>query len=130
MKKSVIDSDKVPRCIVTSADGSRIAYIDGDVARVADARTGNPITVFEKHSGALGGLAFMPGGSYLLSGAFDKTARLWDATTGEQVLEFSDATEAIESVAISPAGRFVAVGGHEKVIRLLQLRPFSSTVAH
>ena len=53
VKRSVIDNvRKLPRCIVYSPDGSRIAYIDGDVARVADARTGKQITVFEKHSGS------------------------------------------------------------------------------
>ncbi|MFO0892773.1 MAG: hypothetical protein U0790_26985 [Isosphaeraceae bacterium] len=122
MKRSAIEEvRKTPRCITFSPDGSTIVCVNGFVVRVLDARSGKTILVFEMHTQAVGGVAYLPGGKYLLSGGYDKTARPWDAKTGEQVLEYGDATDAIEPVAVSADWRLLAVAGQEQMIRLILL---------
>jgi WD40 repeat protein len=124
VRRSIIhEVQKRAISMVYSPNGSRLAYADGPVVRILDARTNKQTTVFHEDTEWVGGVAFMPSGRYLLSGGWDKTVRLWDATTGHQVLAYADIAEPIEPVAISLDGRLAAIGGHEKLIRLFQLRP-------
>ena len=53
----------------------------GRVIRIADIETGNVETRLRGHLGDISGLAFTPGGEWLLSASDDGTLRVWDPVT-------------------------------------------------
>ena len=119
IKRSVIkEVRKVPRSLAFSPDGGRLAFGDGDVARVIEAGTGRSLGSFEGHSSFVVTVAFTPDGKRILSGGYDNALYLWDAATMGQVRRFDGHTGYVEQVAVSPDGRMAASVGHDKTVRL------------
>lgn len=119
VKRAVIkEARKVPRSLAYSPDGARLAFGDGDVARVIDAGTGRRLGTFEGHTSFVVSVAFTTDGKRAISGGYDKAVRLWDATTMEQVHVFDGHEGYVEQVAVSPDGRLAASGGHDWTVRL------------
>lgn len=86
MKRAVSgEARKVLRSLVFSPDGSRLAFGDGDVARIVDTRTGRLTGSFEGHSSFVVTVAFTPDGERVVSGEYDEAVRLWDSGTMEQI---------------------------------------------
>lgn len=122
VRRAVIEeARKVPRSLAFSPDGSRLAFGDGDVARVIDARTGRPLGGFEGHTSFVVTVAFTPDGRRAISGGYDKAVRIWDATTMEQVHRFDGHDGYVEQVAVSPDGRLAASVGHDRSVRIWRL---------
>jgi WD40 repeat protein len=119
VKRAVLkEARKVPRSLAYSLDGSRLAFGDGDVARVIDAGTGRRLGTFEGHTSFVVSVAFTPDGKRAISGGYDKAVRLWDATTMEQVHVYEGHDGYVEQVAVSHDGRLAASCGHDKTVRL------------
>jgi WD40 repeat protein len=128
VKRTVIkEVRKVPRSLAFSPDGARLAFGDGDVARVIDARTGRRLGSFEGHTNFVVTVVFTTDGKRAISGGYDNTVRLWDATTMEQVYQFDGHDGYVEQVAISPDGRLAASCGHDKSVRFWRLPALSET---
>jgi WD40 repeat protein len=122
IKRSAIkDVRKIPRSLTFSPDGARLAFGDGDVARVIEAGTGKRIGSFEGHSSYVVTVAFLPDGQRVISGGYDNTIRLWDATTMRQVRQFDGHSGYVEQVAVSPDGCLAVSGGHDKALKLWSL---------
>ncbi len=127
IKRSVIkEVRKVPRSLAFSPDGGRLAFGDGDVARVIEVGTGKAVGSFEGHSSFVVTVAFTPDGKRILSGGYDNVIRLWDATTMEEACRFDGHSGYVEQVAISPDGRRAASCGHDKTVRLWNIPAASS----
>jgi WD40 repeat protein len=61
-----------------SADGTRVLTSSWDgTARLWDARTGAPLTVFNGHRDKVTYASFSPDDLEIVSASYDKTARLW-----------------------------------------------------
>jgi WD40 repeat protein/tRNA A-37 threonylcarbamoyl transferase component Bud32 len=83
----------------TSFDGS---------ARLWDARTGEPLALFQGHR-MVKPLSFSPDASRLVTGGRDGTARIWD-TTVRPARHAIEVSAYVGGLAVTPDGRTVATG--------------------
>jgi WD40 repeat protein len=113
-----------------SPDGRRIATggLDG-VARVWDARSGEPITPplfhvagpkYANMSQRVNHVEFSPDSRLLATSSSDTTTRIWDAATGAPVAP--PIAGADEFASFSPDGRWIATAGTSGVARVWDAR--------
>ncbi len=113
-----------------SPDGSRIATggMDG-VARVWDARTGEPVTPPLAHTGGpkyanfpqrVSCVAFSPDGRLLATSSGDGATHVWDAATGAPAAPSLAGGDL--AAAFSPDGRWIATSGSSGVVRVFDAR--------
>lgn len=79
------------RGVAFSSDGQRVLVFGGgaggpEVARVCDARTGDPLGPQLRHGGPVTAAGFSPDGQTVVTGSDDGTARIWDAAGGASKL--------------------------------------------
>jgi WD40 repeat protein/tRNA A-37 threonylcarbamoyl transferase component Bud32 len=89
--------------------------------RLWDARDGKDLRRLAGHRGSIHALAFVPGGSRLVSAGTDRTIRVWDLESGEVALRLEGHTDAVHALAISPDGQLLASGGADRTIRVWRL---------
>jgi len=76
-------------------------------------------TVLRGHTDSINSVSFLPDGTRIVTGSWDKTVRLWDARTGEPVGEsLWGHTDSVNSVSFSPDGTRIVTGLHNKTVRL------------
>ncbi len=111
------------RTAVFSPDGEKIVvgggYGTNDYTiRLAILVEGEVTPYCKGHTGVVLALAFLPGGSRLLSAGNDKTIRMWDMATGKEVKRFTGHTDAVNAIAVSPTGRRLLSAGSDGTVRL------------
>ncbi|MYF55531.1 PQQ-binding-like beta-propeller repeat protein, partial [Candidatus Poribacteria bacterium] len=74
----------------------------------------------EKHTDAVGGIAFSPDGKILACGSKDQTINLWEVATGS-VKHTLRHTDSVTSVSISPDGKTLASGSVDNTISFWDL---------
>lgn len=79
--------------------------------------TGQPRLNWDRHTGSLESVAFLPSGGQALTGSSDETVRLWDLTTGKTVHVLQGANLGAYAVAVSPDGFRGAAGCKDGVVR-------------
>lgn len=98
--------------------------------RVLDGASGREIAVYRGHSGLVGAVASLAGGSFV-TGAEDMTIR--ESASDGTLVRAMDVRERVASLSLSPVGRFVAAGcwrGFVKLLRILDLEGVWSVKAH
>ncbi|HKB05413.1 MAG TPA: sigma-70 family RNA polymerase sigma factor [Gemmataceae bacterium] len=76
LRWQVPTAESAPATVRFSPDGSLLA-VGTTRVRVFDAKTGEPVAVFDGHRGAVTALAFDPAGRRLASGSTDTTTIVW-----------------------------------------------------
>jgi eukaryotic-like serine/threonine-protein kinase len=107
-------------CIAISPDGALVAT-GGDDTTVR-LWSGGKARVLEGHRASVIGVVFLPGGTRLVSAAYDRTLRVWDVATGAgRVVATQPEGDDLNDLAVSSDGRTAyTVGrvGHVYVVDL------------
>jgi WD40 repeat protein len=118
--------------VVYHPDGGKLLIASGpsDVARLWDARTGQPAGEPLTAGGAVGLMAFSPDGRFFVTtgggpaaevgGAAKGEVRLWDAANAQLVALLPSQRSAIRSVGFSPAGNLLLTvrEGNDRSVQL------------
>lgn len=70
-------------CVCFSPDGARIAGGDDRLVHVWDTETGQELSAWHGHAGAVNSVAFSPDGERIASGSADQTIRVWHSRSGD-----------------------------------------------
>jgi WD40 repeat protein len=100
-----------------SPDGTRLAVVAGDGAKLLDASTGKETVALKGHSEEVSRLAFSPDGKRLATSSSDKTVKVWDTQTGQELVTKAHAKGAT-GLAFSPDGKRLASGSWDGNIKL------------
>ncbi|HEU4562039.1 MAG TPA: TIR domain-containing protein [Longimicrobium sp.] len=105
------------KALVALADGRRIAagMEDGTIA-ILDLETGNVLREFRNDDEEIRGLAALPDGQRIVSGAY-RTLTLWDADTGRE-LDSNEVPYGMNALTLLPDGHTVVEGDREAVLCL------------
>ena len=98
--------------VAFSPDGTTVLTAgdagDGGSARLWDAISGQKMHEFSGLTAMINyGIAFSPGGKYILTGSRDKSIQLWDIQTGKEIYKLVE-DGGLQSVAFSPDGKYFA----------------------
>lgn len=99
-----------PCGIAFSPDGRLLATTGQNVISLWDLQTGQLVRTFKGHTRMLLGVAFLPGGRRLVSGANDGTLKLWELERGQETRTLATLLRRPRLV-ISPDGRLLVAGG-------------------
>jgi hypothetical protein len=89
--------------------------------RLWDVEAGDEVQRFAGHTGPVRGVAFLPGGGYVLSCSADGTVRAWEVRTGREAGRL-EAPVPLRCLAVSPDGACALAGGEDGVARLWRLQ--------
>jgi WD40 repeat protein len=64
-----------------------------------------------------------PGGTWVASGASDRTVRLWNAADGSPRATLTGHEGAVNGVAISPWGAWLATASDDQTVRIWRVPP-------
>ncbi|MBE0686795.1 MAG: WD40 repeat domain-containing protein, partial [Anaerolineaceae bacterium] len=109
--------------VVTSLDGNRVAFADGETVTVYNAADGSQLFELSGHTSNITDMVFSMDGNYLVSAADDFTVYLWNLKIGTLDKSFVFDVNAVNrvyagnnfpraiSVDYSPDGSTIAAGG-------------------
>lgn len=103
-----------------SPDGNRVAMVaDNQCGRIWDARSGEPLTPWFKHGGALSCVEWSPDGTLVLTAGQSPEVKVWNASTGKPALPpLVMKVEAVKGARFSPDGRFIVAKCEEALVRV------------
>lgn len=107
--------------IRVSPDGRRALSYGARLLAESDLTTGRPRLEWERHAGAVRGVAFLPDAKRVVSGSTDGTLRVWDVATGATVRVIEGVRLGAHAVAVSPDGANVAAGARDSMVREFSL---------
>jgi dipeptidyl aminopeptidase/acylaminoacyl peptidase/uncharacterized Zn finger protein (UPF0148 family) len=92
--------------VAFSPDGKTVAVGCGDgVVRFYDVESGAEKPSLRGHAKVVGGVAFVPGKPWLVTGSWDNTIKRWDLNT-RKPLKTVKARAPIDQLSVSPDGRY------------------------
>jgi WD40 repeat protein len=120
-------------CLAYSPDGKRLAAggrgakagpqpVTGE-AKVWDTASGKEVLTLDDHNGAVGAVAFHPGGARLASTGVDGTVRIWDAATGRPLLVLRGQAGPVSCAAFSAEGSALVSGGTDGTLTVWDATP-------
>jgi WD40 repeat protein len=103
-----------------SPDGSRVATVgDNQCGRIWDARSGQGVTRYFKHGGAVTVVEWSPDGRRVLTAGQSPEVRVWDAATGTLVLHpLTMKAKRMRGACFSADGRFIVGWSEDKLARV------------
>jgi WD40 repeat protein len=103
--------------VVASPDGTRVAFLSGRDARIADPVRGRVLHRLT-HPGEITSLAFSSDARRIVTGGRDKLARIWSGRTGKLLHELEGHSGQVLDVAIGPLGVEVATSSTDGTARV------------
>jgi predicted Zn finger-like uncharacterized protein len=80
--------------------------------------SGQALTRFEGHAGAVTSVCLSADGRWALSGSTDKTLRLWETASGQCLRTFQGHADAVTAVVLSGDGRYALSAGADGTVKL------------
>ena len=109
-------------CVAVSPDSKYVAAGSGEdkngTVEIWEADTGRPVAYLRGHKGLVRGVAFHPGGRWLVSCNTDGTVLLWNWAKETQVGLLHAFEKPVYDVAFSPDGRRLAAACHDRYVAL------------
>ena len=87
-----------------------------------DVATGRELHRLTGHSDGARPVAFLDGGSQIITWGWEGTARVWDVAGGQELLVLAGHTDAIETAAPSPDERYLVTTGQDATVRIWDLQ--------
>ena len=87
-----------------------------------DVATGRELHRLTGHSDGARPVAFIDGGSQIITWGWEGTARVWDVASGQELLMLAGHTDAIETAALSPDERYLVTTGQDATVRVWDLQ--------
>ncbi|TDD63641.1 tetratricopeptide repeat protein, partial [Actinomadura darangshiensis] len=107
---------------ILSAGGLLAVQFSGwSIVWLVDVESGEHLHTLQVGGTSVGGMAFTPDGSRLLTGASDGKVRVWDVASGESVRVLSGHRAEVRTITVSPDGRLAASGDQHGVVRVWDL---------
>ena len=110
--------DDVVSCVAVSPDSKHVAAGSSDrktgTIEIWEAATGRPHLHLRGHESLVRGIAYHPGGRWLVSCGSDGSVLLWDLTTAKQIGVVHRFEQPVHDVAFSPDGRKLAAACHDR----------------
>ena len=113
--------DRSPSALACWKDTIAASLTSGQII-ILDAVTGSQMAVFSGHTNRVFSLTFLPNGTSLVSGSWDKSIKLWDMQTGGVIKTFQGHTRPVYSVSISVDCTTIASGSSDNTIRLWDIQ--------
>ncbi|EIW84827.1 dynein regulator [Coniophora puteana RWD-64-598 SS2] len=132
------------RCVIPSEDGKLLASSSNDqTARIWDASNGEYKMELRGHENVVEVVAFAPiaaygairelaglptndrtkrPGSFVATGARDKTIKLWDTQTGQILKNLPGHDNWVRALAFHPSGKYLLSASDDKTIRVWELQ--------
>ena len=85
---------------------------------------------FEGHARSVGGVAFGPGETTVVSGGADRTVRVWDVTTQALTHAFVGHSGSVRSVAVPPGEASVFSASGDRTVRCWHVEPSNRRAEH
>lgn len=79
---------------------------------------GKMLYTYRGHKDIVSSVSWEPGGTYIVSGSYDKTAQVWEATKGTVRQTYRSHTNKINAVAWSPKGTYIASASSDKTAQV------------
>src|SRR5579884_1561005 len=95
------------------------ASTDGTV-RVWNVLTGETLTVYTHHQGAVRAVAWTPTDMQIASAGDDLSVRIWDALGGDDYFFYQQNTRSVVTLAWSPDGKIIASGSLDGTMQVWQ----------
>ena len=100
-----------------SPDGEWVLSYGDNMLIETSVTDGSPRIRWDRHSGGVTCVAFVPLSGHVVSGSIDTTLRVWDVATGKTVHVIEGAKLGAFCVAVSPDGQRVAAGCKDGRVR-------------
>ena len=84
--------------------------------------TGRELHRLTGHSDGARPVAFLDGGSQIITWGWEGTARVWDVASGQELLVLAGHTDAIETASLSPDERYFVTTGQDATVRIWDLQ--------
>ena len=103
--------------VIASPDGTRVAFLSGRDARIADPVRGRVLHRLT-HPGEITSLAFSSDARRVVTGGRDRLARIWNGRNGKLLHELEGHSGHVLDVAIGPQGTEVATASTDGTARV------------
>jgi WD40 repeat protein len=119
-----------------SPDGKRLLTVDGQVARLRETATGQPIGEPLRHEHALSQAAFSPDGTLVLTRtkeALEEEVHLWEAATSKHLAKPNWRPGAVWDWTFAPDGTTILMARQGRIVRLWQAatgKPLGEPLEH